>query len=71
MSTKSIFSDPIDLSGHSSKERISIMATELSVCENYQAMGYNSSNGQNIPQRMQDLEREITRQEDMEKRRVR
>ena len=65
--TKSIFIDPIELH-HSAKENVSILATELGVCEKYLTMGYNYSNGQNILERTDYLEYEIVRQEERMKR---
>lgn len=63
----SIFIDPPILRGHTIAERISILATEKSVCEAYLKMGYSSSNGISINSRLSILDAEIKRLSDLKK----
>lgn len=64
MENKSIFVDPPVLKGNA-RERVSILATEHTVCDAYLKMGYTSSNGVNISSRVSYLDKEIKRLSDM------
>lgn len=62
MNTKSIYS------GHQSIQSIQSMASELQTAEQLVVMGYKSSCGQNLQDRIKYLDEEIARQEKLLKR---
>lgn len=57
--SKSIFVKPFVVTDQNASEMVQVFGTELQVCENLAKMGYRSSLGQNIQQRIEYLEKRI------------
>jgi hypothetical protein len=62
-----IFIDPVPLTGRKVSEKISILATELTVVEKYLTMGFATANDLNLIDRKAEIERDIKRLEEIQK----
>lgn len=64
MQTRSIF---VNNNYSKATDQVAVLAVELDTCERLIGMGYKFSNNQNLAQRANYLEKEITRLEELRK----